>query len=1223
MPRPHLLCVTLLLFGCNSEAEDLGPWLRSAPLPERTAHDGPRFHRVPAASSGLAFTNELRPENTIAYVYSGAGVAVGDYDGDGRQDVYLVSQDGRNRLFRQVAPLRFADVTESAGGLGGGDAWGTAAAFADVDGDGDLDLYVAGLESGNLLYENLGNGTFRENARERGLDFQGACMGVAFADYDRDGDLDVYLLNNRVFGVLLPAEIVAEVRLPKDVKKTLAQLYPPYPEFPTVAGKLTVPAGYEDWYAIQSNRVVPAGQPDRLLRNDGKGRFRDVTATAGLADHANGLGVVWWDADGDGWPDLYVANDFNSPDLFYRNRGDGTFEEISRQALPHTAFFGMGCDFGDIDNDGRLDLCVADMSSTSHYMGKMLMGNMDTHRWFLQSAEPRQYMRNALYVNTGTGRFLEAAYLANLASTDWTWSMLFGDLDEDGRLDCFATNGIPRFNDDPDVGRRFTELWQQGRKQQALDLYRHLRRIDERNALRRNLGDLRFADVAAAWGLDEPGVGHGAALADLDGDGDLDLIVNNQNAEVSLYENRTADSHRILVGLECADPGNRHGVGSTITLVADGVRQTRYVSPTRGFMSATAPVEHFGLGTSTRIESLTVRWPSGREQTFLDLAADQHLVLRETRRAPRAAAEPRAPVPFVAAPAQSVPNAPHREAEFDDFAVQPLLPHQLSREGPGLATADLDGDGRTTVWVGGAAGQAGGLWQRASNGTWQRLRGPWDDHADREDLGAVFLDHDSDGDLDLYVVSGGVEAGERTELLRDRLYRNDGQNRFTDVTATALPDLRRSGSCVCAADFDGDGDLDLFVGSRVEPGRFPHAPASVLLRNDGGRFTDQSATLPAGGNFGMVTAATWADLDGDGRPELLVAAAWQPLRVCSPRAGSSFEDRTTELGFAGHHGQWHGLVAADFDGDGQLEIVATNLGLNTKYKASPDHPLTLYARDFDGNGTFDVVEAKHQGKELLPVRGLSCSSSAIPALAKKFPTYDAFARATLGQIYGAAELEQCLQLTCHELRHLLWRRSPDGRYTATPLPTLAQISAGSGMAVGDWDGDGYLDLVLAQNSFAPEPETGRIDGGLSVLLRFGPDGFTAVPAAASGLVVPEDSKALATLDLDGDGALDLLFACNDGPLRGFVAQRPANVLTVVLAGPKGNPQGIGARVELTQPDGRRTWRHVAAGHGYLTHDAAVQFAGVAAGSHVTVHWPDGTQRSWPVPDGGGRLVAQR
>jgi hypothetical protein len=1223
--RPIPMLPVLLCIACSGEAEtpsDPAPPITSMPLRDRTAATGPRFVRLDPQACGLAFTNVLKKPNVIPYVYSGAGVAVGDYDRDGLPDVYLVCQDGPNRLFRQTAPLRFQDVTDAAGGLGGGDAWGSAAAFADVDGDQDLDLYVCNTESPNLLYQNQGDGTFRECGGPFGLAITAASTGAAFADYDNDGDLDLFLLTNRVFGPKLPQELVDEVELPAAIVKTRAQLFPPYPRFPRRGGKPVVPAGYEDFLAVIDDQIFAAGQADRLLRNDGYALWHDVTAAAGITGHGQGLSACWWDCDGDGLLDLWVANDLQSADQLWKNRGDGTFEDIAARALPHTAFFGMGSDFGDLDNDGRFDFCVADMSSTTHYMGKMLMGSMGDQRWFLMNAWPQQYMRNAVYLNSGTERFLEVAHLTGLASTDWTWTVRFADLDDDGWLDLYATNGIPIFEDNPDLGAEFRRLWQAGRRKEALEIARNLPRIDEKNVARRNTGGLRFEDVGAAWGLDELGVSHGAVVTDLDRDGDLDVVVNNLNAPASVYENRGAGAHRVLVELRGVR-SNKAGIGSRITVTAGGITQTRLVVTTRGYMSAGEAIEHFGLGAAATIDRLAVRWPSGAEQVFTALAADRHYTIREGATA--AAAPPALPAPPEWFARRDLIAARHQELPFDDYAVQPLLPHRLSRLGPGIACGDVDADGREDVFVGGAAGQAGSLWLGRARGGFERADGPWAGDRACEDLGAVFVDHDGDGDLDLFVASGGIEAGERTELLRPRLYENDGRGRFAKAAEDRLPDLRISSSCVAAADFDRDGDVDLFVGGRTIAGRFPEAPPSVLLRNDGGRFAEATAELaPQLAQAGMVSGAAWSDLDGDGWLDLAVAAQWQPVRVHRNDAGKALRDATAGAGLGELLGQWNGIAAGDLDGDGDQDLVVTNLGLNTKYKASAAQPQRLFAADFDGNGKFDVVEANQQGEAMLPVRGRSCSSEAMPFLAQRFPTWDAFARASLPEIYGQQQLGASLQLEANELRNLVFENR-NGKFVPHALPRLAQGSCGYGIGIADFDGDGVLDIALAQNSYSPEPETGRNAGGLGLVLAGrGAMEFAALPAHRSGVVMPEDGKALCVVDLDGDAAPDLLCSTNDGPVRTFVARGGEPRLAVRLVGPPGNPTAIGARLELVGPDGARQVRELAAGSGYLAQSAPAAFFGkVAAGSRLVVRWPDGSATEHELVERTGALRIAR
>lgn len=1143
------------------------------PLPARAVVDGARFLRLDSERTGVVFRNQLRRENTVAYVYMGAGLTVGDYDSDGLPDLYLVSQDGANKLFRQTAPLQFEDVTERAGvGLGGGDAWGTAATFADVDGDGDLDLYVCNLESPNLLFANQGDGTFVEKAGMFGLGVTFASTGAAFADYDNDGDLDLYLLTNRVFRPTLAAEIVQETTPPEAIKKGKAALLAPELTFEL------------------DGRTFMAGQQDRLFRNDGYATFVDVTNESGLEDHGNGLSVVWWDFDDDGFQDLYVANDFQSPDQMWRNRGDGTFEDVTRR-LPHTAFFGMGCDFADIDQDGRMDLCVADMSSTTHYMGKMLMGHMDQHRWFLMNSDPQQYMRNALYVNTGTERFLECAHMAGLASTDWTWTVRFCDLDEDGRQDFYATNGIPVFADNPDIGDRVKALWQDQRYNAALDVMRNMPRVDEKNIARRNIGDLKFEDVGAEWGLDESGVTHGAVVVDLDRDGDLDIVTNNLNAEASVLENRTAGTHRLLVELRGA-AGNSFGVGAKVEVDAGGVTYVRQVSLTRGYMSAGEAAEHFGLGDVDTITEVRVTWPGGMVQRVEGVLADHHVVIRQARGLVEVAERP----DVSAGLNEDFKGVRHAEAGFDDFAEQPLLPHRLSRLGPGAAAASLAGDG-DAVWFGGAAGQPGALLQGISEGgSGERLDGPWQQDARYEDMGAAFVDFDSDGDLDLYVASGSNECGDDTSLLRDRLYVNDGAGSFSRASDGVVPDVRISASCVAAADYDRDGDVDLFVGGRLVPGRFPYAPPSVLLRNDGGRFVDVTGEVaPWCRDLGMVSSACWSDLDDDGFVDLVVAAQWQPVRVFGNDEGARFVDRTAALGLDGVRGLWNGVISTDLDQDGDLDLVVTNLGLNTKYKASAKKPMEIFARDFDGNGTMDVVEAKRAGDQTLPVRGLSCSSQAMPFVREKFPTFDQFAKATLGDIYGE-QLDECLELSCNELRHV-WFENDAGRLRLHALPRRAQLSTGFGVLAVDAP-TGGVELWVAHNFFSPEPETGRTDGGLGARLTY--EGATCVDEGILDARLG-DHRGLLRVGFGGGVERVMQLRNDDAPSLIGVA---AAALHVTLEGPAGNPTGVGAKLTWRSPGSRICVREVVAGDGYLTQStAALTFPGGAGA--IEVRWPDG------------------
>jgi hypothetical protein len=1151
--------------------------IRSEPLrsPTAAAPGAPRFRLVPPTESGLVFTNQLDKANTYTYLTNGAGLAVGDYDGDGLVDAYLVSQDGPNRLFRQVAPLRFEDTTTAAGNVDGGAAWGTGACFVDIDGDGDLDLYVCNLEAKNLLYVNQGDGTFREDAKAFGLDLVAASMMAAFADFDCDGQLDLYLLTNRALhaGWANTPEVLRGFRPGAANVRSVAAMVPTQAQLLAVQvlerdGKLRssddLPVEMREHFLVFRGKLYMAGQPDRLLRQE-RGVFVDVSERAGIRGFGMGLSATWCDYDRDGWPDLYVANDLESPDTLYHNQGDGTFRDVTAEVLPHTAYYGMGCDAGDLDGDGWPDFLVADMSMTTHQKAKVLMGDMDNQRAVLMHAEPPQYMRNALLLNTGRGRFQEAGFLAGLASTDWTWSVLFGDLDNDGRLDVFATNGIARFEMDPDFQLRVRALVEQGRHAAATELIQNVRALPERNLALRQIGDLQFAKTGAEWGLDLEAISHGAALVDFDGDGDLDVLVNNWNSPATLYENQSHGNHALVVALH-GQASERHGLGARVTVRLDsGQELVRELTAARGYLSGQVCELHFGLGAALRGRELRVQWPSGHVQEFRDLAADQRYTVTEP---PGPGTKSRAPeVLDGPCTATAAPPFHHREDDFDEYRDQPLLPAQVSRLGPGLALGDVDGDGRADLYIGGAAGQAGALFLATADGFVERP-GPWQQDAASEDLGAVLFDADGDGDLDLFVASGGAQVPEGHPDLQNRLYRNDGKGQFVR-DRDALPDQREASGHVAVFDADGDGRPDLVVAGRLVPGRFPDAPPTRLYGNAGGRFVDRTAELaPALLQAGMVTAVLPSDVDGDGQVDLLVAAHWQPLRFLRGEAGR-FVDRTEAVGLAADTGLWQSLCAFDVDQDGVLDYVAGNLGRNTKYKADAQHPYRLFYGDFDDNGTRDLVEAKYEGDRLLPVRGRSCSSQAMPFLRNKFPTYAQFASSVLSDIYTEPKLSQGGQLAVTTLDSVWLRRGADGRFVVQPLPRRAQLAPLFGMAAcGDW-------LLAAENSFAPEPETGRHDGGTGLLLAANPQGPVVVPPLRHGFVDGLDGKALV---LRGVGAgVEALVAHNDGPLRAF---RIAGARPVALPPELAKTPGPW-RVRFHGERGERMAAEVAVGSGYL------------------------------------------
>lgn len=1119
----------LVLVGCREEAVEVEvPEAGGRELAARSASEGTRFVDLDPERSGVQLHNAFDWDHPLARLYqhgwAGGGVAVGDYDADGLADLYLTSQTAADRLYRQVSPLVFEDATSSAG-LSDEAAWSAGAAFSDLDGDGHLDLYVCRYDAPNLYYRNTGSGGFEEIAAEVGLDHRGASVMAAFADIDHDGDLDLFLLTNRLY----PGPALDQ------------------PRTEHVQGKVRLVPGQEDMHALQEREIdgevqkfiVKAGERDLLFRNDG-GSFTEVGREAGIEGHHPGLSATFWDADHDGWADLYVGNDFWDPDFLYLNRRDGTFEDVTAERLPHTPWFSMGADFADVDGDGRMDLLAADMAPTTHFMSKLMMGDMDDSRWFLESAEPRQYMRNALYLGTGTPRFREGAFQYGVASTDWTWSVCFGDLDLDGCQDLLVTNGTANHSFDPDLTRRMrTRAMQLERAgvrdpvqlyQAQWELYREVPPRAERNLAFRGSAGGGFEPVGEQWGLAHEGISFGAVLADLDRDGDLDAVVNDVGDRARVFENRSAGGHALLLRL-VAEGRNTFGVGAEVRVRAGGEEWLRQLYPTRGYASAREPLVHVGLGQAARADVL-VRWPSGLQTELKAVEADRLLVVREGDGAVRPPVE-EALMPVLAlAPGRlgtAAVGAPERP--FDDFGDQPLLPQRLSTPGSPLAVGDVDGDGDDDLFLGGSAGQAGRLFLQVAGRLEAHAVPALEEDRASEDTAAVWLDADGDGDQDLFVTSGSVEWERGADELADRLYLGDGQGGL--VRAPELvPRACESSSTVAAGDVDGDGDRDLFVGVRCIPGEYPRAGRSRLLINTGGSFVDATdERAPGLAAAGLVTAATWADVDGDEDVDLVLARDWASPSIWM-NSGGVLVDSSIACGIAALSGWWGGVCAAHLDADEHLDLVFTGVGWNTKYHADEAHPALMYAGDFRGDGSLRLIEAKCAEGEL-PVRGLSCSSAAIPVVRLRTPTFRSFASSTLTDIYGD-RLEQSERLEVAHLGHVVLYGSEAGSFEARPLPWDAQLAPAHAVLAHDLDGDGLQDLMLAQNFFGREPETGRWDGGLGqVLLGDGARGWRALGPQLAGVLAPGEGRALATITL-GSEELVLLTRVGEGTLAWMV-----------------------------------------------------------------------------------------
>jgi enediyne biosynthesis protein E4 len=1181
------------------------------------------FEKLPAKQTGvdlvtkIVMGHELELINHTVYVIGGA--AIGDLNGDQRPDLFFANGLGANRLYLQVGDFKFKDISKSAQ-VGGQDAWGVGAALVDVDNDADLDIYVCNYDSPNQLFINTGNGKrFMESAQAYGLDLHDASVMSAWADYDNDGDLDAFVLTYR--------------------------FYRPggRPQEPPVAFKAGQPyilPKYEKYYFLQ--KVGPqkftidnCGSADHLYRNNGDGTFTDVSQAAGIKEKGHGLSVTWWDYNSDGLIDIYVGNDFADPDHLYRNNGDGTFSEALADVMPSITWSSMGADCADINNDGLLDFMSAEMAPTTDYKTKVVMGNLGDRSWFLDNGWPRQIMRNHLFLNTGAGAFMEVAFLCKLAQTDWTWAPKLADFDNDGRIDVFISNGCARMSNDADVPVTIQMLI----GQTEWDIWKKESPLQEQNLAFRNEGACKFSDVSQAWGLDHVGMSYSSAYGDLDRDGDLDLVVMCLNEEIALYRNQNTTGHRVTIKLKGA-ASNVNGLGAIVRLVtAAGTKHVRQMNPMTGFASCNDPSLHFGLGQEKLIKELEVTWPSGLQQVFRNLEVDQHYLIAE----PVDAAQSRPPkletpdVQFVEVAEACGLAFVHRETAFDDYKRQPLLPGKLSQLGGGLAWADVNDDGLADLFVAGAKDQGGQLFLNRGQGQFvvdKNNQQPFELDQRYEDMAPLFFEANGDGAIDLLITSGSVECQANADALQDRLYLNDGSGHFTRAPHNTLPKHRISTSVAVCADFDRDADLDLFIGGRVIPGRYPVTPRSQLLRNDQGKFTDITDTFAPGlKTAGMVTSALWSDVNKDAKIDLLVTTEWGPVRLFI-NAGDKLEDLTQVSGLDQRHGWWNSITGADFDQDGDIDYVVMNAGLNSKYgDATPAAPIRLYYGPLADNNVQRLIEVKYVDDTPIPVRSLDCLLKAIPAFDKRFPTFRSYAASSLTDIFSPARLQQAERYEVNYLESCIlinnWDKSAaEPRFTLRPLPRLAQASPGFGVVATDFEGDGLVDIYAVQNLYTRESRnTGVWNGGVGVMLRTNPQlQLDLLAPTQTGLLITGDAKGLTVCDLNHDGWPDLVATQNNARLLAFqnTAKFGVKPLAVKLRGPISNPSAIGALVTACYMDGHQQAAERYGGSGYLSQSIATLFFGRGAQSiqSIQVRWPDGRQSSAAVASNSSTITIE-